>query len=346
MFEKLLEEIDKISKITQIAVPIAVDQDGYSDRECPNQECRFQFKVNEEDWEKLFKDDAVFCPFCRHEEDANNWWTSEQIEKAEQQVRRHVLSRLDKAILKGAKDFNSKQSKNSFIKMSMSIKGVNPYHYILPISSKEEMQLKIQCKICDARYAVIGSAFFCPCCGHNSAEETFDNSMLKIESKIKNLPIIRAAIEKISKDEAETTCRSIVESGINECVVAFQRFSEITFSNRSPITKIPFNAFQKLDVGETFWRNLINKSYSDWLTQNEYKLLVNLFQKRHLLSHTEGIVDQMYLNKTTDKTYKVGQRIVIKESDVILMVSLVRKIINKIREADDKNSPSDLSHLH
>jgi hypothetical protein len=32
---------------------------------------------------------------------------------------------------------------------------------------------------------------------------------------------------------------------------------------------------------------------------------------RHLLSHTGGIVDKDYLNKTNDHTFREGQRIII-----------------------------------
>ena len=34
------------------------------------------------------------------------------------------------------------------------------------------------------------------------------------------------------------------------------------------------------------------------------------YQRRHLLIHTNGIVDEEYLNKTNDSNYKVGERIV------------------------------------
>jgi hypothetical protein len=215
--------------------------------------------------------------------------------------------------------------------MSVKVNGTKPYHYILPIPSKDEMQLKIHCKECKAKYAVIGSAFFCPNCGHNSADETFDNSLKKIKSKIKNLFVIRSAVESVSKDEAETTCRSLIETSLYECVVAFQRFCEITFSKKSPTTKLKFNAFQNLEVGGQYWKDLVNESYSDWLSEKDFNKLNELFQIRHLLSHTEGIVDQNYIDKSGDKTYKVGQRIVVKEGDVLILIKLIKTIVETLR---------------
>lgn len=52
-----------------------------------------------------------------------------------------------------------------------------------------------------------------------------------------------------------------------------------------------------------------------------------IFQKRHLLAHQEGIIDEKYIEKTGDTKYKVGQRIVVKQDDVNEGVRLVLEII-------------------
>jgi uncharacterized Zn finger protein (UPF0148 family) len=331
MFDRLIREFKELEQIKQISVPIEADEDGFLDKECPNDDCLFQFKVDEKDWESLFKDEKVFCPFCRHEAKVGDWFTTEQIELAKEQAINHIYSRIDKAIELGARDFNLKQPTNTFVKMSIKVAGTKMMNYILPVPSKEEMQSKIQCKVCNTKYAVIGSAFFCPCCGHNSVNETFDNSLKKIQDKIKNIPIIRQAVETVSKDEAENTCRSLLETSLGECIVAFQRFCELNFKNREPQKSVKFNAFQNIEIGATYWKDILGETYSDWLTVDEMLKLNQLFQKRHLLAHTEGIVDQKYSDKTNDNSYKVGQRIVIKEKDVIELISLIEKLVVKIK---------------
>ena len=332
MFELLIKELNDLERTKQISVPINADKDGYVDRQCPNDDCLFQFKVNQDDWANLFKDEKIYCPLCRHEAPSNSWFTTDQIEQAREQAIKHIHGRIDKALAQGARDFNSIQPRNSFIKMSVKVSGTKPMHYIVPVPSKEEMQLKIQCKVCNAKYAVIGSAFFCPCCGHNSAEETFDNSLKKIQDKIKHLNVIRQAVETISKDEAETTCRSIIETSLGECVVAFQRFCEVVFTTKALDKAIKFNAFQNIEIGASYWQELSGETYEDWLNDNEMKNLNLLFQKRHLLAHTEGIIDQKYLDKTSDTNYKIGQRIVIKEKDVIELTTLTKKLVDTLRQ--------------
>ncbi len=314
------------------SIPVNADSEGYFDRECPNEKCLYQFKVHEEDWKNKFKDEVVFCPLCRHEANSKSWWTSEQIKNARIQAEKYAYGVIGKALKEGARDFNREQNRNSFIRMSASVKNTRPYHHFIPILARKEMQLKVKCKECESRYAVIGSAFFCPCCGHNSAEETFDQSIKKIEDKIKNIPIIKKAIEEVSVDEAETTCRSLIETSLNEGVVAFQRFCEKKFTDKYPTVTIRFNAFQNLEAGGRYWKDNLGKTYSDWLTISEFKKLNILFQERHLLSHTEGIVDQKYIDKSNDAEYAVGQRLVVREGDVKAMLNLIRKIANEIRE--------------
>lgn len=331
MFEKTIRELEALHGHHQISIPIKSDKEGYLDRECPNKECLFQFKVFDHDWETFKNKDKVFCPLCGHEAKSSSWATTEQVEEAKEQALKHVLGRIDQAMLQDANDFNRNQSRNSFFKMSIKVSGVKPYHYFLPLASKEEMAMKIQCQKCNVRYSVIGSAFFCPCCGHNSAIETFDNSLRKVEVKIKNLPVIRKAVEAINKDEAETTCRSLIESSLVECVTAFQRFCEVVFSSHAPQKKIKYNAFQNLEMGGEYWKELFDETYTDWLQPNEFNKLVELFQKRHLLSHSEGVVDQKFIDRVSNTKWEVGQRIVVKEKDIQELITLTKRITDKIK---------------
>jgi hypothetical protein len=331
MFENLLRELKRLNG-TKVSITIGADEEGYIDKECPSENCGFIFKVKEEDWKTLFKDEAVYCPLCRHEADSDSWYTTEQLKNAEKHARRLVEGRIGRAMRADAREFNRRQPRNSFIKMSMKVSGFNPYPVLLPVPAKELMERKIQCEKCDARYSVIGSAYFCPCCGHNSVEKTFDDSIQKILSKIDNQETIRKAFGKIGKkDDGEITIRSLVESALGDGVTAFQRLAEELYAKMPNTPPAPFNAFQRVDDGSRLWKQACGKGYEDWLTPTEMNDLKLLFQKRHLLAHTEGIVDEKYIQKTGDNTYKVGQRIVVRNSEVRLLVELITKLAKEIR---------------
>lgn len=331
MFEELIQELENL-KYQQISVPVKADAEGYLDKECPNTECLFAFKVNQDDWKSLFRDEAVYCPMCGHNAPAKSFWTTEQIENATSQGYKYLRGKIDAALEEGANNFNLRQDQNSFFTMSFKVTGTNSQHYILPISAKKEFERKLKCDECNANFAVIGSAFFCPCCGNNSVEKTFNESLSKVEIKLNNIPIIKKAIEAVSKDEAEITCHSLIESALNDCVVAFQRFCEATFAKENPTVKLSANVFQRLEDGSRHWKEVFNQGYDDWLTVKEFARMNTLFQRRHLLSHREGLVDQKYLQRANDLTYKLGQRIVVKKSDVADLLTLIKKITSAINE--------------
>jgi hypothetical protein len=58
--------------------------------------------------------------------------------------------------------------------------------------------------------------------------------------------------------------------------------------------------------------------------------LVKWFQQRHLLAHTQGIVDADYLARTSDTSYQIGQRIVVNEVPLREFVTVVDKLASRL----------------
>lgn len=336
MFEDLIKEMERLNG-QSVSVPIECDEYGYIDKQCPSEDCEFLFKVNEEDWANIFKNEAVWCPLCRHEAPADKWFTIEQVEHAKAEALAIVKGKINRALHSSAQKFNFNQPKNSFISMSMKVQGGTTRTYIIPAKAAEAMRLEIKCEKCNSRFAVIGSAFFCPACGHNSVTQTYSDSLRKIRAKRDSLTIVRQALtESAGKDDAELTCRSLRETCISDGVVAFQKFCEGIYS---PFGEPPFNAFQRLDQGSKLWETAIQKGYDYWLTEVELTKLKILYQRRHILAHNEGIVDAQYIKKSGDFSYKEGQRIVVSDKDIDDLLNCLDKLGEGIKEACKCSTP-------
>jgi predicted RNA-binding Zn-ribbon protein involved in translation (DUF1610 family) len=330
MFDDALRTLKNLDR-QSISISIQTDERGYIDKQCPYEDCEFLFKVHAEDWTNIFRDEAVWCPMCRHQAPAKEWFTVEQVEHATQQALKLVKGKIHNALVSDAESFNRRQSPDSFIKMSMKVSGGRRSTSVIPASAAEAMQLEIQCDACQARYAVIGSAFFCPACGHNSVVRTYTDALTKIQLKRDSQAIIRQALTVASgKDSAEITCRSLLESCISDGVVAFQRYCESLYSMFGDAS---FNAFQRLDQGNQLWESAVGVGYTNWLDAEELSRLKILFQKRHLLAHNEGIVDDRYIAKSGDSSYKEGQRIVITERDVGDLLNCLTKLGRALKAA-------------
>jgi hypothetical protein len=313
------------------AVP---DADSYIERQCPSTACRFIFKVHRDDWRVFFRDEAVYCPRCRHSGKGDQWWTEKQKNQAIERGAPQFLSGIDRAMRQDARIFNAQQPRNSFINLRMSVwgSGISPFY--LPLQVSELWKVRIECEECHARFAVIGAAYFCPCCGHDAVERAFDTTMDRISKGMGSLDVIRGAFAELgSKDEAELIIQQLVESSIEDCVTALQRLLDTLYARHTGHPPEARNVFQRIDDGSNSWRQAVGIGYEEFLDSRELSRLRLFVEQRHLLSHTDGIVDGSYLKKTGDKTYTVGQRVVISPNDVLEMASLVRRVADGIRRS-------------
>lgn len=324
MFDELMRELRRLEKGVEIAVPVAADGEGYLDRECPSPECLSQFKVHEDDWKDKVRSEEAFCVFCGHAADSQKWLTQEQVEHVRKAGLADIDKRVSNAMARDARRWNQQQRKDSFVSITMQVDS-RPQTLLLPPAAAEPMRLKIVCGSCACRYAAIGAAFFCPACGHNSADLVFDQSITGIGNVLTALPAVRTAIP--DRDDAERMARQLIESGLQNAVTSFQRYAEFLYARFPSAPKARRNAFQNLTEGSDLWHAATGKRYSDYLDAPELSALTRLFQQRHLLAHTQGLVDQDYLDRTGDTAYRVGQRIVVREAAVRECLALIQKLI-------------------
>lgn len=331
MFDKLFSELRKLEQSVSIPVTLPLDEAGYFDRSCPSPECRANFKVLFDDWENKVTDERVFCPICRFEKPADSWNTPKQEEYFEAVITNHVSNMLTRAMTEDAGRFN-RQHQSGLISISLSVTAGEDI--VIPTVIADSMQQSFMCESCGCQYASIGLAYFCPACGHNSVITTFDNTVDTVRQLINRMPEMTQAFSTVmEKDTAHNNIRYILEGSLDRLVGAFQYFAEYLFNQRPEAKNIKQrkNLFQNLSEGSGLWKLVTSKGYEDLLTHREMMLLEQLFQKRHLIAHRNGIVDQEYISKSRDTAYTVGQRIVISESNVQELAEILAKLASALR---------------
>ena len=325
MFEETIRALKNLEGKSKISVPIGNDEEGYYDRECPSEECLFQFKVLHEDWRDKVRDEEVFCPNCGHSADSSKWWTQEQLAHAREAALARIKASISGALNLDASQWNSRQPRGGFVSITMRVNNV-PQQVPLPSATAEPMKLKIVCPACQCRYAGIGAAYFCPACSHNAAGQVFVQTISGIRRCLDALGTIRDAIG--DPDTAENTIRLLVENSLQNVVTAFQRCAEALFLELPNKPKARRNAFQNLGEGDQLWSLATGRTYGAHLSAQEIELLTRGFQQRHLLAHTQGIIDQDYVTKSSDARYQPGQRLVIRVESVLETVDLIEKLVN------------------
>lgn len=88
--------------IIRVPIKMQSDEKGYIDRECPNEECLFNFKIKLDDWKEKVSDDEVHCPMCGHIDTSDKWWTQQQLDDirkiAADYAVNYMTRELDKAL--------------------------------------------------------------------------------------------------------------------------------------------------------------------------------------------------------------------------------------------------------
>lgn len=137
MFEDLIRALKNLDGL-QVSVTMPADVDGYFDRACPSEACLFEFKIHEDDWRDKVRDEEVFCPFCRHDAPSDQWWTEAQIKHAKQAAFEEVSGEINAAMKNDADRWNRGQSRNNFLRITMSVDN-KPRHIALPPAAAEPM---------------------------------------------------------------------------------------------------------------------------------------------------------------------------------------------------------------
>lgn len=329
MFDNTLDVLKQFEDTQSIPVDLPTDDHGFLDRQCHAPQCSAAFKVHLDDWKEKVKDEQVFCPLCRHETTADEWSTPDQLKHLESLAVAHITGQLHNALAADAAAFSVR---TPLINISMSLKPSDP-PTLLPISATEVMELRVACEVCGCRYASVGAAFFCPACGHNSARTTFAQMVETVLKTLDLMPtVLGAARASGGLDVATDLERILVEFCLSRLVSSFQRLSEAMFEAlpNAETFNVRQNLFQNLDESSDLWFRAVGKRYEDLLEDGELVDLRRLFQQRHLLAHCEGIVDQRYIDRSGDRTYAVGQRVVVKTDAVRRLAALVQQLGGKL----------------
>lgn len=308
-----------------IPIELISDEKGYFDRECPNENCLYTFKIKMQDWKDKVSAEEVHCPMCGHIDTSEKWWTQAQLDSASKIASDYVMDmisgELDKIFGRLARSTRG----NKFVKITYK-PGKRISFSNNPIGQSEEWETEIECDKCGTRYSVIGSAYFCPCCGNNSAISVFDESLDSIEKMLESLGEMKELLtNSYGRDKAETMSRSLLESSLGDIVSAFQKFAECVYKQKSS-EKVRVNDFQIVEKGSNLFLDATGKGYDEWLTKQEIERMNLLFQRRHIIEHNAGIIDEKYVEKSLDPAYVVGQRIIVRKEDAQELLRIIKKL--------------------
>ena len=313
----------------RISIPINPDEDGFTGRECPHSDCEGYFKM-EFGTGLEGRDLPCHCPYCGHTAAHDQFWTKEQVKYIESVVTREVTEAIHRDLKE--MEFNLEPKGPFGIGFSLTFKPDG----LLPIRHFREKQLETEvvCTNCTLHYSVYGVFAFCPDCGQHNSLQIFE----------KNIGVVAKMMDLAESTERDVS-RRLVENGLEDCVSVFDGFGRElcrvyarNATNRAIVGRI---SFQDLEGAKRRLREAYGIDLSSAVTAGEWQSLVRAFQRRHLIAHRVGVVDQAYVAKAADTEAVVGRRIHIKPDEVWDLLQLVGKVAQGLSIALDKLGEPD-----
>lgn len=299
----------------QISVSIPKDEEGYLGRECPQENCLGYFKIKPGTG-LTGNNLPCVCPYCGHKDPHDKFWTKEQIEYAKSVAIRKIDDAL-RADLKSL-EFEMKPQGLFGIGISMKLQPGKP----IPIFQYREKQLEtnIICNNCTLNYSVYGLFAFCPdCSDHNS-----------LQILLKNLDLIRKQIILSGTIIDSDFKRHLIEDALENCVSSFDGFARESCRIRSLYSsdsqQVQNLSFQNLPKASLRLKLLFDVDFHGSVSSSDWDQCHIAFMQRHLLAHRSGVVDQQYLDETTDIRNISGRRIIIQPDEVTKLTFMIERL--------------------
>lgn len=290
-----LERLDE----TTISVNVPTDDDGYTGRECPNEDCLGYFKITF--GTGLPDATACVCPYCGTTEEHDQFWTQDQLELLQSVAMQEVMGALHKDLK--SLEFEVKPPRNAFLGLAMSLK-VEP-HSPLPLHryAEKELETHVVCDRCTLRYAIYGVFGYCPDCGTHNNLGILDANLVLVEKML-----------ALADEQDDRTVRAkLVENALEDSVSVFDGWGRATVaafaSNASDPDRAAKVRFQNLRRAQERVKALFGYDLAAAVDEAEFNAAHTLFQKRHLVAHKMGVVDQAYIDSTGDDVLPVGRKV-------------------------------------
>jgi Zn ribbon nucleic-acid-binding protein len=275
-------------------VPLLTDAEGYVSRLCPSCGARFRVQGDSVPDSVLL----MFCVCCGHQGDREDFATPEQIEYAKSLIHHELTKQFEQTIRKAFRG-----SKNITLTSRGSLPIVRTYQ-------EKALETPITCDGCKASYDIYGVFAYCPVCGEHNSLQTLKG----------NLAVIGKMLSHAATGD-EDVQKKAVESALGDVVSAFDGFGRhVCERHRAKMS------FQSIVDARTKFMSKFGTDFAAGLSATEWAAVVRGFNKRHLIAHTAGVIDQKYIDNTGDTSAVVGRRVTVSASEVEELAEMIGRL--------------------
>jgi hypothetical protein len=288
----------------QFQIPLEPDEVGYLGRQCPQEECKGYFKITP--GTGLTGNAPCHCPYCGFSDDTSHFATQEQLDYAVSIAMREITG----AVFNDLKELEFEQKPQGMFGIGLSLKVTQSDPEPIRFYREKQLETEVVCDSCTLRYAIYGVFGWCPDCGvHNS-----------LQILAKNLELARKEL-KLSEAVEKDLSDHLVGDALENAVAAFDGFGREICKRRGAEIR-----FQNLPGARRRVEDTFGFDFADSLQRDEWNHLCRIFQKRHLLAHAMGVIDDDYVQKANDPSATAGRKIRVDADEVISSIGMIEAL--------------------
>lgn len=202
------------------------------------------------------------------------------------------------------------------------------WHY-----SEVKQQFHFVCELngCKCETDILGRYAYCPRCGLSNARRVFFET---VRSEIARID--RARNEIVDRHERERLWETMTINGLSQLEAVskhlrrrLRRFP-LTARRRKDLDNLNF---QQPVAADGLLKEWFDVGFFEWMgaprnpcrqvADSDRTFIGRMIQKRHILMHNGGLVDQDYIDKTHDTSVELDERIRIRSKEVQRFLTLI-----------------------
>jgi hypothetical protein len=325
------EIVSEQGSIVTMHVSMPADDEGHFGRECPS--CKRMFRMHVEDYDALPDNQRLTCPYCCTQDDHSEFMTGQQQERAlaaaGEYAQQLLEGKMDDIFGNMTRRVNAR---GGAVRMSYSGGSRTARPRPLPPITEEAPIRERTCAGCGNRYAVFGEHVACPVCGPLPPKVVAQDAL---EAQEAALAVFAHVPPEVLGQLREAGALERTAAGTLGSVVSIlETFLKQTFLDRvsggDNLIAGKGNIFQRLDDAAQLYKVHLSIDLPAALGAPSWDRLCLLYGVRHLLTHTNGIVDAKHLTRFPSHGYVLHQRVSVSPDEAREAVTLARKLVDAV----------------
>lgn len=228
-----------------------------------------------------------------------------------------VVSDFEDEIARWAKDFNRRAGKSSFIKMEAKVRRTPRPK---PRFSRRDLMRELVCDHCGRDYGVFAIGLFCPDCGAPNVRLHFARECELVGDQV-----------TLADELDEELAYRLLGNAHEDVLTAFEATQKAVYLHgkhqaTSERPKVG-NDFQNVERATKRFAELDLNPFEN-LTETEMAGLLLNIQKRHIIGHNLGVVDDKFATHAADA--KVGETVHLVGEDIRTFSAICQKVIDTL----------------